>query len=258
MSDMMKKTLLAVTFGLALGACVCMVSCRSHYAVVAENITRVPIDNGITPDAAALQLIAPYSVGVDSLMNIVLGQAEMSMDRGRPESPLGNLISEVLRLSAVKAIGKTADIGIVNVGGMRRELEAGNITMAEAYEILPFENSLCVLTMTGKQVAKVLGNLSVRGGEGVSGLRMTIDGKGGYSDVTIGGQPFDESKTYTIATIDYLCEGNDGMTGLLDFEDKVCPEGMTLRGLFIEYVQQQTAEGKKITSSTDGRIKLAK
>lgn len=250
-----KKILLAAVIGLSVCSPVCLTSCRSHYAVTSAEITRVPIDKNVTADAEALRLIAPYRGGVDSLMSIVLGRSEMMMDRSRPESLLGNLIAEVLRLSAAKVLGHPADLAVMNVGGMRRELEEGDITMAEAYEILPFENSLCVLTMTGRQVKAVFRNLSERGGEAISGARLTIDRHGGFSDATIQGQPLDDDRLYTLATIDYLAEGNDGMTGLLDFEDKVCPEGMTLRGLFIEWVQQQTAQGRTVTSALDGRLK---
>ncbi len=256
MNNNKKKILLAAVVGLTVCSPVCLTSCRSHYAVTSAEITRVPIDKSVTADAEALQLIAPYRGGVDSMMNHVLGHSEMMMDRTRPESPLGNLIAEVLRLSGSKVLGHPADFAVMNVGGIRRELEAGDITMAEAFEILPFENSLCVLTMTGQQVKKVLSNISQRGGEAISGGRITIDGHGGFSDATIQGQPIDDNHLYTIATIDYLAEGNDGMTGLLEFEDKVCPEGMTLRSLFIEWVQQQTAQGRTVSATIDGRLKI--
>ena len=61
-------------------------------------------------------------------------------------------------------------------------------------------------------------------------------------------------KDYTVATIDYLADGNDGLTPLANADKRECPDGMTLRGLFLDYVRQQTAAGKKITSKLDGRI----
>ena len=56
------------------------------------------------------------------------------------------------------------------------------------------------------------------------------------------------------ATIDYLADGNDGMTALIQGEKRDCPPGATLRGLFMDYVERQTAAGKKITSRMEGRI----
>ena len=56
------------------------------------------------------------------------------------------------------------------------------------------------------------------------------------------------------ATIDYLADGNDGMTALIRAEKRECPQGATLRSLFMDYVERQTAAGKKITSRMEGRI----
>lgn len=48
-----------------------------------------------------------------------------------------------------------------------------------------------------------------------------------------GGQPIDDNKLYTVATIDYLADGNGSMEAFLQADDRVCPEGATLRGLFL-------------------------
>lgn len=67
-------------------------------------------------DAEAVALLAPYKAKVDSVMYRVVGTAEMSMDRGAPESLLSNLVADVLRQAAVQVLGKPADMGLVNMG----------------------------------------------------------------------------------------------------------------------------------------------
>ena len=52
----------------------------------------------------------------------VIGVSEMTMDKGRPESLLSNLVAEVLRLSAERVLKHPADIGIMNMGGLRNIL----------------------------------------------------------------------------------------------------------------------------------------
>ena len=65
---------------------------------------------------------------------------------------------------------------------------------------------------------------------------------------------FDWRYSLTVATIDYLADGNGRMDAFLQAEKRECPEDATLRGLFLDYVRKQTAEGKIITSKLDGRI----
>ena len=94
----------------------------------------------------------------------------------------------------------------------------------------------------------------MRHGEGISGVQLLITKDGKLLQGTIGGRPIEDDQLYTIATIDYLADGNDGMTALPQAEKRECPDGATLRGLFMDYVERQTAAGKKITSRLEGRV----
>ena len=220
--------------------------------------SRVPIDASLDALVSqdAVRLIAPYRASIDSMMNTVLGQSEIAMNRRRPECLLGNLVAEVLRQSASRVLGKPADMGLINIGGLRADVGQGNFTVSNAFEVLPFENSLCVLTLKGADMKELMANIAVRGGEGISGATLVFNSKNEVVEATVQGQPIDDNTTYTIGTIDYLSEGNDGLHALPKAIKKDCPEGLTLRGLFIEYVQEQTKQGKKITSQLDGRVKL--
>lgn len=242
--------LLAVTFLLA--------SCHAAYEVTKSEGTMVAIDStwDANPDAEAMALLAPYKAKIDSVMYRVVGTAEMSMDKGVPESLLSNLVADVLRLAAVKVQGKPADIGLINMGGLRNVITQGPITTENIYEILPFENSLCVLTMKGVYLKELFNNIAARRGEGVSGIRLKITDDGKLLEATVGGRAVQDDALYTVATIDYLADGNDGMTALPQAEKRECPEGATLRGLFMEYVEQQTAAGKKVTSRIEDRITI--
>ena len=74
--------------------------------------------------------------------------------------------------------------------------------------------------------------------------------------LVVGEKPLKDDQLYTVATIDYLADGNGRMDAFLQAEKRVCPEDATLRGLFLDYVRKQTAEGKAITSKLDGRITI--
>ena len=178
---MEKKNTYSKWMAVVLLACVCgLVSCRAEYEVTKVEGTRVAMDAtwDAEPDKDALALLEPYKAGVDSVMGEVKGVAAVSMDRFRPESPLSTLIADVLRQAAASVLGRPADVGLVNVGGIRNVLTEGNITTQNIYEILPFENSLCVLTLGGADLKELCANIAARGGEGVSGLNLVIDAEG--------------------------------------------------------------------------------
>lgn len=233
-----------------------LTSCHSAYEVTKVEGKRIPIDStwSAKPDAEALALLAPYKAKVDSIMYHVVGTAAMSMDRYRPESLLSNLVADVLRESAANVLGKPADVGLVNVGGIRNVLTEGLITTENIYEILPFENSLCVVTVKGSVLKMLFENIAEKNGEGVSGIQLKITKDGKLLQGTIGGNQVADDQLYTVATIDYLADGNDGMSAFLQAEKRECPEGATLRGLFMKYVERQAAAGKKITSQIEGRV----
>lgn len=252
----MKKKALKQVQGLAFGAILLLASCHPAYEVTKVEGRMQPIDSAwdANSDADAVALLAPYKAKIDSIMNKVVGTAEMSMDKRAPESLLSNLVADVLREAAVQVLGKPADMGLVNMGGLRNVLTEGPITCGNIYEILPFENSLCVLTLKGKYLNLLFENIAARHGEGVSGVQLKITKEGKLLQASVAGKPVEDEQLYTVATIDYLSDGNDGMTALPQAEKRECPDGATLRGLFMDYVKGRTAAGKKVTSHIEGRI----
>lgn len=254
----MRKTFLNSVSGFLMCASLMLASCRTACEVTQVEGERVPIDASwdalADPEMAAM--IAPYREKMDSMMHRVVGVSALSMDRERPESLLSNLVADVLRQAAIPLQGKQADMGLINIGGLRNVLTAGEVTCEDIYEILPFENSLCVLTLKGNVLKQLFENIAARGGEGVSGVCLKISKDGKLLEASIGGRPVEEEKLYTLATIDYLAEGNDGMTALTQAQERICPEGATLRGLFMDYVEQEAVAGRKLSAKMEGRITI--
>lgn len=258
----MKPSYANFASGIALVGVLLFTSCRSSHEAQSNfklsqiEGTRISIDStwDVNPDKKAVAILEPYKKKIDQMMYEVIGFSEMKMEKGQPESLLSNLVAEVLRVSANEVLKHPADIGIMNIGGLRSILPQGNIIVDAVYEILPFENSLCVLTMKGTEIKKLMEVIASLHGEGLSGARLEITSDGKLLAATVQGQKIDDDRSYTVATIDYLADGNDGLTPLQNSTSRVCPEGKTLRGLFLDYVRKQTADGKKITSKLDGRI----
>ncbi len=233
-------------------------SCRTGYSVASVEGGRLEITAALDehPDAAALAVLAPYQRTVDSIMKPVIGQSARFMDRYRPESELSNLVADILRTSTSDYIGREAEVAVTNIGGLRTSLPKGDITFGNIYEITPFENSLCIVQMKGALLKQLFSNIASRRGEGLSGARLVISKDGKLLSASVGGKPIKDEQVYTVATLDYLAEGNDYMTAFIEVPeaDKVVYPEATIRQLFLNYVNGQTRAGKKIDAKVEGRI----
>ncbi len=184
------------------------------------------------------------------------------------ESALGDLVANALRDGLSSAIG-TADIGIVNPGGLRNELyyagdtsenpanTDGVVTYAEANSVLPFLNNIWLVDLTGAQLKQVLeqqwqrdenGNVPTRSflALGLSdNLNVTYDPTRPEGDritsITIDGAPVSASKTYTVSTFSFLGTGGDNFRAFTDGTHR--DTGLIDRDLWIAYLQDNPAIG---------------
>lgn len=134
------------------------------YGICTDRIKGEPVkitsayDQHPNPETASL--IAHYKGKVDSIMLRVIGTSETTLTKGRPESPLSNLIADILRESAAPYIGQPADVALMNMGGIRNDLPAGEITYGNIFEIAPFENTLCIVKMKGTDLLELFKNIA--------------------------------------------------------------------------------------------------
>ena len=153
------------------------------------------------PDSAAWRIVAPYRKAVDSIMSPVLGESEVYMWVDRPESPLSNFVADVL-LDASVRVGKKADIGLCNMGGLRSTMPKGPVTYGHILEISPFENKLCILALKGNKLLELMEQIAAVGGEGVSrGVKLVITKDGRLLNAEINGKPIDPNGIYVISTL---------------------------------------------------------
>jgi 2',3'-cyclic-nucleotide 2'-phosphodiesterase (5'-nucleotidase family) len=187
---------------------------------------------------------------VDSLVRRVVGAvaAEMSrpvapiaepLRRSGREYALGNLIAD-----AQRAAGK-ADFAVMNNGGIRADLQAGEATYGSLFEIQPFGNTLYRLTVLGRDLRKYLEQLVARDQTNahVSGLSLVYAPAkpAGARLVTVtmaNGQPLRDDATYTMVLTNFLIGGGDGL-GISEDAIKTEPLGMTDIDALISYIRAQ-------------------
>ena len=203
-------------------------------------ITHENVDlNTVEPDAEAAAYIQTITDKFDALQKQVVAKTSVELtingaDGKRAvrnaETNLGDLCADAYRI----LLG--ADIAFVNGGGVRDNIKVGDITYGDIIKVHPFGNEACLVEVTGQQIkdALELGSAAYPGESGgflqVSGLTYTInadipssvvkndksefvkvDGAYRVSDIMVGGQPLDVSKTYTLASHNYMLkQGGDG------------------------------------------------
>lgn len=246
-----KRTLLALLILLSATSC-----SHKRWSTLQSSSVKIAIDSTTNSlaDKNYSAYLQPFKQKVDTQMNEVIGQAAETMKGHAPESLLSNFSADVYLQTATNFQGENVDIAIVNLGGLRTVVPAGDITVRKVFELMPFENELVLLWLKGDKLNELLQYFASMGGEGVSGLRMEIkDGKA--VNITINDKPLDPTKVYSIVTNDYLAGGNDKMVQLAQAEKRV-NTGIKVRTMLLNYIKNETKKGNKIQSKLDGRIKI--
>jgi len=238
---------------------VAMSCSRQQYMVTHIDAQRYSVDQGLISNSneKVNQLVTSYKGLLDKEMNQVIGKSSEEMTYGRPESLLTNMTSDVMLKYANTVLGQHCDLSFMNVHGHRANLAKGDIIVGNIYEIYSFENTLSIVKIKGVYLTEAFESYAKLGGAGVSSTVKLIILDRKVEDVRINGNPIDKDKIYTVVTLDYLADGNDGLQALkkaVETEDT----GIVLRDIMLDYIKQQTSEGKMITSHLDNRITIEK
>lgn len=225
-----------------------------RYGLVAVEAQRIEVTRTLDfrPDTAAVALLTPYKTIVDSITAPVLGYSTRRMEVRRPESALSNWVADVLRDAAAR-LGKPADIGLCNMGGLRSSMPQGPVKVGDVLAIAPFENHLCILTLRGDALQELMEQIAATGGEGISGAQLEITADGKLTNAAVAGCAIDPEHLYTIATISYLAEGNDRMYALRKATEKD-QRDILISQVMMDYIRAEHKAGRKLKAETEGRI----
>lgn len=202
-------------------------------------------------------MISAYRSQLDEEMNQVLANSPFAMRKASPEGLLNNFIADLVLEVADDLYkpedGQEIDFCLLNYGGLRANLPEGPITRARVFEIMPFENEMVVLTLSGDKAYELFEYVA-RSDKGmpISGLKIGAR-NGSLGHVLIQGKEFDRLRNYKVVTSDYLAEGGDRMRFFLDPLNTEMV-GMRIRDAIILFMERETASGKELFSELDGRI----
>jgi len=226
------------------------------------------IDDQIQPDANFAKQLEKFSASLEVLRQTIIGKTLTPLEGSRDlvrtqETNLGNLITDAM-LNKLRPDG--AQIALLNSGGIRSSIPAGNISVSQVIEVMPFGNTIARLDLTGEQLKQALehGVSQVELGEGrfpqVSGLRFIYDPKAPAGDrvisVTIVDQsgqekPIDLTATYRVVANNFMSIGGDGYEVMKSGKNQV-DTGFLLADVVIDYIKKQSEinveSGDRITA----------
>ena len=228
-------------------------------------VREILVDASIRDDPALEKMLAPYSAKVRAL-EVVIGKLEGELKKASVGAGnLGNFVADGIRVQSSAKLGEPVLLAITNSGGLRKNtIAAGNLRAADIFELLPFENALAEVDLTGEQLLKLL-NVVVSAGDALSGARiryrMNADNRpelvsAGLLDSQGRETEIDPKATYSIVTNDYLLKLGSGRYAVLQEGKNVRTLGVTLRNALMDYVKAETASGRLIKAGLDDRFVL--
>lgn len=219
----------------------------------------IDIDSRFDGKASAemVALRDKYYPGVDSLMHLWIGSTEHELDDSSDE--LLNFFADYV-LDRSREFAANVDFSVVNKGGLRASIPAGNFSKGHIINMVPFRNYITVLDVKGSDLIEIFKVMASTEGNGVSGnVRAAYCPEDGGFELaglpTINGKPISASRTYRVATIDYLAKGGDYMKNFRN-GTKVADSGSWIYDDLIEYFTNGKGKNKILTGSTESRWTL--
>ena len=223
-------------------------SCKKVWHVAQSDYTSNRLDSTAVFSEEITNMIQPYKTKLDGAMNMVIAKCPKDMPKGRPESRLGNWMSDAIYDRASELSDVPIDFAMQNSGGIRIPLlRKGDITKGKIYELMPFDNTLVVIHADKDLLMTFLNRVAQSGGWPVSkNFQMTIKGKQA-TKVLINGEELTD-RIYNIALPDYIANGGSDCPFFIGANRTGYPE--LLRDMFIN---KASADGV-IAAKIEGRI----
>jgi 2',3'-cyclic-nucleotide 2'-phosphodiesterase (5'-nucleotidase family) len=227
------------------------------------------VDASIPDDQAVDKMLEVYAPKVRAL-DVVLGKLKGELRKsGIGSGSLGNFVTDGLRAESSRKLGKPVVLAVTNGGGLRKSVIAeGELRERDIFELLPFENALVAFELDGTQVLNLL-RVAVSHRDAQSGARIkyrtSSDNTPEIETVHLlidgGEKEIDPTANYTVVSIDYQMNrrssapsATEGDYSVLLAAKNIRPIGLTMRDAMISYVKSETAAGREIRPTLDGRF----
>ncbi len=194
----------------------------------------------LPPDPVGVRIAASAVSAVAAIIAQPVGRILADMKRDGQQYALGNLVADAMREAG------RSDIAVMNNGGIRANLLAGDVNYGRLYEVQPFGNTLFTLSVRGSDLRAYLSRLvaGTTPRAHVSGVVLRYDparpADDRLVDVTVGGRAIDPRRIYTITLNDFMVTGGDGL-GLAGVALETRPTDIVDLDALVAYVRARPA-----------------
>ena len=205
-------------------------------------------------DSGLEKYMARQKARLNKKMNEGIGQCPETMVMKVPQSRLSNYLTDLLlqKASAYAKKGQVdhCDLSILNCGGIRASMQAGNVTVGNIFAISPFDNYLVFVDLKGSELRKCFERFHQTKGKAVySGAQITFQNQKPI-DVLVQGKPIQDDRIYKVVTLNFISDGGDNIMSGLQYE-KVVFIPVIFRNFIIREIKNMSGP---ITANEDDRV----
>ena len=192
---------------------------------------------------------------MEKQMQVVIAHTDAELESFAPESPLSNFLTDILLNEASRYVSDTAfdnlDVSMLNFGGIRTSMPAGNVTVGDLYRISPFDNYLTFIVLKGSELRKALERFTNQFNAPYSGVTITYKNNM-PAKILVNGYPIDDNRPYKLVTLNFIADGGDHLLEGIQYE-KIEYTNVTFREFLIVELKAMNARGETVTGKKDGR-----
>lgn len=190
-------------------------------------------------------------------MNVVIGYCDATLASFVPASPLSNFLTDILLAKSPDYVADTifrqCDVSLLNFGGIRSQLPAGEVTVGNIFSLSPFENYLTFIEIKGSELRKMFNRFKEKSNNApFSGAQLTFS-QGRPYRILVQGKPLMDDRVYRLVTLNFIADGGDNILRDIQFEKKITTE-VVFRDFLIQEIKNMNQEGRHIVGKMDDRV----
>lgn len=244
-------------------------SCKPKLEAVETN--NFPINETVEADSNTNSWLNYYKDSLEKSMNVLIAKTSVSLESSRSKGIMDPTVQEKGNLARIcsdyvlqnaRNWSRNNDFPlpmftVLNHNGFRNSISAGNITIGNVFEVMPFDNEIVLVQLSGSTTDSLFRYISSIGGSAVSGLSLTLDvNNSQYTNALVGVNKFNSRQSYWMCTSDFLLEGGDGYTMFANAK-QIIKTGILVRDALLEGFEREYERSKQINPQVQPRIHYA-